>query len=130
MSYLVLIYRISILEIFNLPPSLLLTIHFPPHRLDPDYSLPSICSSQVLPTSSVIQNKKILKKKPNTLELDKTNQQKEKIAREGTRIRGPLICTLRTLIKTLNWKPSCIYGGPDADPCRPCVCCLSLCELI
>lgn len=55
MSYLVLIYRISILEIFNLPPSLLLTIHFPPHMLDPDYSFPSFCSSQVLPTSSVIQ---------------------------------------------------------------------------
>lgn len=38
----------------------------------------------------------------NTLELDKTNQQKEKSQREGTRDREPLVHKLWYPIKTLN----------------------------
>lgn len=40
------------------------------------------------------------KKKTSTSELDKTNKQKEKRPREGTRNRDPLIHTLGNLIKT------------------------------
>ena len=40
-----------------------------------------------------------------TLMLDKANHQKEKSPREGTRIRDPLVPTLRTLMKVLSWEP-------------------------
>ena len=41
----------------------------------------------------------------NTLELDKTNKQKEKNPRESTRNRNPLVYTLRNPIIILTWKP-------------------------
>ena len=34
---------------------------------------------------------------------------------EGIRIRGSLVCTLRSPIKTLNWKRLYIHRGPGAD---------------
>jgi hypothetical protein len=33
---------------------------------------------------------------------------------EGIRIRGSLVCTLRSPIKTLNWKRLYIHRGPGA----------------
>lgn len=45
-----------------------------------------------------------IKQKNNTWNLDKPNQQKEKSPWEGTRIKEPLIHTLRCDMKILNWK--------------------------
>lgn len=59
------------------------------------------------------------KVKTITLKLDKTKE-KEKSPQEGTRIRDPLIHTLRSPRNTLNWKLEYKHTGPDAELCRPC----------
>jgi hypothetical protein len=43
--------------------------------------------------------------KTNTLELGKSNKQKEKSPRDNTRIKNPLSQRFRNPRKTLNWKP-------------------------
>jgi hypothetical protein len=43
--------------------------------------------------------------------LDKINKQEEKSPREGTRIRDPLIHTLRNSIKALNWRAWYMHKG-------------------
>jgi hypothetical protein len=47
--------------------------------------------------------------------LDKISQQKEKSPREGTRIKDPLIHTLKSPIKVLNWKPQYMCREPGTD---------------
>lgn len=47
----------------------------------------------------------IRENKTNKLKLDKINEEKEKDPREGTRNRNPFICTLRSPVEILNWKP-------------------------
>jgi hypothetical protein len=43
--------------------------------------------------------------KNTTFKLNKLDYQKEKSPREGTRVIGPLVHTLKTPIRTLNRKP-------------------------
>lgn len=59
------------------------------------------------------------------MELFKTNRRKIAWG-ESTRIWDSLVHALRSHTETLNWKPWCVFRGPCADSCRPCVCCLSL----
>jgi hypothetical protein len=52
--------------------------------------------------------------------LDKPSQQEEKSPKEGTRIRDPLIYTLRNPRKTLNWKAYYIFIHSSVEELLDC----------
>lgn len=60
-----------------------------------------------------MQNKTI------TLNLNKTNQQKEKSSREATRNSKLHISIPRNPMKILNWESIYLFRGPGVDLCHP-----------
>ena len=60
-----------------------------------------------------------------------TTKTEEKSPREGTRNRDPIVYTLMNPMCTLNGRPHSVYAQDlvQAGWCRPCACCLSLCEI-
>lgn len=113
---------------FPLPLLLPLSPHLYSH-LDVCPFFLSFVKNRLLGVSNHTWQTEIEKDKTETITLnqqERMNPQEEKIPRKDTRIRDPLICTLRNPKKTLNRKPSYICRGPGADLCSPCVLPLSL----
>ena len=92
-------------------------------------STPPSSSPHPLPTGSLLclrlrkEQTSKNKNKTITFKSDKAKQQKEKSPRKGTRIRDPLIHTLKCPTKMLNWKSQDKFRVPSTDLCRPFGCC-------